>query len=131
MWRLGENLDVKYSLAARLVSRLSGAARRACVNMPESSLMPVRGADAVMASDGRTVETPAMEEDLAAGITAVMEKLKQMLHPEPLVSRGEALSAFFKGSRYHRRHGQRLTEFIAIFEEGLERLRQEGRAAGT
>ena len=88
--------------------------------------MPVRGADAIMAPDGRTVQTPAVEEDLAAGINAVMEKLKQSLHPEPLVSRGEALSALFKGSRYHRRHGQRMTELIAIFEEGLERLRQEG-----
>ena len=32
--------------------------------------MPVRGADAVMASDGTTVQTPAVEEDLAAGINA-------------------------------------------------------------
>ena len=51
LWRMGENLDVKYSVAARLVARLSGAARRACINMTEESLMPQRGRDAVEAVD--------------------------------------------------------------------------------
>ena len=52
LWRLGENLDVRYSVAARLVSRLSGAARRACINMPDASLMPRRGRAAVMDDEG-------------------------------------------------------------------------------
>ena len=38
MWRLGENLIVKYSLAAKLVSGLSGPARMTCMTMDADQL---------------------------------------------------------------------------------------------
>ena len=41
------------------------------------------------------------------------------------------MTDFFKGNRYQRRPGQRMTEFTAIFEEGLERLRREGMCVGA
>lgn len=118
IWTLSENLDVKFSMAARLISRSSGAARRCCINMPKSELMPVRGQDAEYDADG-VVVTAAADEDLEAGINNVMERLHTQLQPEPLISRGEALTAFFKGNTYYRRPGMRMTEFVALFEEGL------------
>jgi len=36
------------------------------------------------------------------------------------------MTSFFKGNRYYRRAGMHMTEFVALFEEGLERLRTEG-----
>ena len=58
IWQLGENLDVHYSLAARLIQRLSGAAERRGLSMPDMELMPFRPT--------RTEEGPP---DLARGIS--------------------------------------------------------------
>ena len=43
VWRLGENLNVKCSLAARLVSGLSGPARMTCMIMDADQLHPPPG----------------------------------------------------------------------------------------
>ena len=43
MWRLGENLNVKYSLAARLLSGMSGPARMTCMTMDADQLHPPPG----------------------------------------------------------------------------------------
>ena len=43
VWRLGENLNVKYSLTARLVSGLSGPARMTCMTMDADQLHPPPG----------------------------------------------------------------------------------------
>ena len=40
VWRLGENLNVKHSLAARLVSGLTGRARLTCMPMDAEQLHP-------------------------------------------------------------------------------------------
>ena len=40
VWRLGENENVKYSLAARLVSGLTGPARLTCMTMDAEQLHP-------------------------------------------------------------------------------------------
>ena len=40
VWLLGEKTDVEYSLAARLVQRLSGAARRAALTLTDEELPP-------------------------------------------------------------------------------------------
>ena len=125
IWALSENLDVRFSMAARLISRLTGAARRCTVNMSRVELMPIKGQEAQHDDDGVIVK-PAIPEDLEYGINNVMERLRSQLQPEPLISRGEAMTSFFKGNRYYRRAGMRMTEFVALFEEGLERLRTEG-----
>ena len=43
VWRLGENLNVRYSLAARLVFGLSGPSRMTCVTMDADQLHPPPG----------------------------------------------------------------------------------------
>ena len=53
VWRLGENLNVKYSLAARLVSGLSGPARMTCMTMDADQLHPPPGDGPVATADER------------------------------------------------------------------------------
>ena len=53
MWRLGENLNVKYSLAARLVTGLSGPARMTCVTMDADQLHPPPDDGPVATADER------------------------------------------------------------------------------
>ena len=53
VWRLGENLNVKYSLAARLVSGLSGPARLTCMTMDAEQLHPPHGEGPVGNTDER------------------------------------------------------------------------------
>ena len=55
VWRLGENLsvNVKYSLATRLVSGLSGLARMTCMTMDADQLHPPPGDGPVAAVDER------------------------------------------------------------------------------
>ena len=52
IWALGEKLDVEYSLAARLVSRLGGPARRAAMGLKDSDLMPLRPVIETHSEDG-------------------------------------------------------------------------------
>ena len=42
IWALGENLDVNYCVAARLIPHLSGAAYTIATTIPEADLMPRR-----------------------------------------------------------------------------------------
>ena len=53
VWRLGENLNVKYSLAARLVSGLSGPARMRCMTMDADQLHPPPGDGPAATADER------------------------------------------------------------------------------
>ena len=85
IWLLGTKLAVEYSLAARLVQKLSGPARRVGLAMKDEDLKPVCG------------ETP----DLRAGVDNLMKKLKQ-LAPQQDVRRGGQLKEFFKEEQYKR-----------------------------
>ena len=42
IWKLSINLDVKYSQAARLIGRLTGSAKRACMSLTDEDLLPQR-----------------------------------------------------------------------------------------
>ena len=87
VWRLGENLHVKYSLAARLVSGLSFPARLTCITMDADQLHPPPGDGPVATAD---------ERRNFAGLDNVMD----VLHSSPLVKKlparkNELLHAFF------------------------------------
>ena len=66
IWRMGENLDVKYCIAARLIQNLSGAARRAALQLKDEQLQ-------------------GTQEDRAAGIKAVLAHLNRVFSPDPLI----------------------------------------------
>ena len=53
VWRLGENSNVKYSLAARLVSGLSDSARMTCMTMDADQLHPPPGGGPLATADER------------------------------------------------------------------------------
>ena len=60
IWTLGQDLDVTYCLASRLIRNLSGAARRAALTVAEDDLL-------------------AIERNKKAGIQNVMAKLRETL----------------------------------------------------
>ena len=129
IWKLGENLDVTFSLAARLVGNLRGAARRVTISMPDAELAPEHGSARITRRDADGNEEVIHEEvvqNLAQGIDNVMEKLRTQLRPEPVVSKAESLAVFFKTQRYHRRSGCRMSEYVSVFDEGVTRLQNEG-----
>ena len=97
---MGENLDVKYCIAARLIQNLSGAARRAALQLTDEELK-------------------AKPDDPAAGIKAVLEHLRKVFSPDPLLRKAQTLSEFFGSRRYYRRQGQRMTDYVTTFDEGV------------
>ena len=108
IWTLGQDLDVKYCLAARLVRNLTGPARRAAFALPEAALM-------------------ATDENKKAGIENVMKKLKETFGDDSYVRKGESLEEFFgkvSDSRYRRQSGERLVDWITRWDEGVHKARQ-------
>ena len=118
IWTLGTNLDVGYCVAARLVSALRGSARRVGLSMADNDLEPDQGAEA---SEG----VPARPKNLKKGIQNLMARL-QTLAPADTKRRGGYMKEFFKDEKYRRRQGERIAEWISRWEEGVERLSQDG-----
>ena len=95
LWAMTEDLNVKYAIAARLVQNFTGAVRRACQGMTKaelSSLPPLHD----------EIGNLIMEGDPAAGIQNVLNRLKEKLGPQTTVRKGQSMSEFFRGKRYHR-----------------------------
>ena len=87
VWRLGEDLNVKYSLAARLVSGLSGPARMTCISMDADQLHPPPGDGLVATADERRI---------IAGLDNVMSVLQSSPCVKKLAAgNNELLHAFF------------------------------------
>ena len=104
---MGENLDVKYCIAARLIQNLSGAARRAALQLKDEQLQ-------------------GTAEDRAAGIKAVLAHLNRVFSPDPLIRKAQTLSEFFSSRKYYRRQGQRMTDFVTTFDEGVTQMAADG-----
>ena len=114
-----EDLNVKYAIAARLVQNLTGAARRACQGMTRDELSPL---PAVHDEIGNLIA----EGDPRAGIDNVLARLKDKLGPQTTVRKGQSMSEFFRGQRYHRAAAERVSDWLTRFDEGLNRLRKDG-----
>ena len=118
VWRLGENLNVKYSLAARLVSGLSRPARMACVTMDAEQLHPHPGNGPVATAD---------ERRNIAGLDNVMS----MLQTSPLVKKlparkNELLHAFFRDDSLARTKGEPIAIWLVRYNEQLDKLNRVG-----
>ena len=86
MRRLGENLNVKYSLAARLVYGLSGPAQMTCMTVDADQLHPPPGDGPVATAD---------ERRNVAGLDNVMNVLQSSPLVKKLPARkNELLHAF-------------------------------------
>ena len=119
LWAMTEDLNVRYAIAARLVQNLTGAARRACQGMTKAELSPLSPLH-------DEVGNLIMEGDPSAGITNVLNRLKEKLGPQTTVRKGQSLSEFFRSKRYHRANTERVSDWLTRFEEGLNRLRDDG-----
>ncbi|CAE8625872.1 unnamed protein product [Polarella glacialis] len=153
-WLLGDPLDVPYSIAARLVQKLSGPAKRIGNAMSDVELMPEppvaqalpaaqaraeatrvpdgegdfempdrpsaasRGAAAapmpVLPAQDTLVQTRAR---LTAGVTRLIAKLSA-LQPKAPVQKGLTMREFTGTTKYWRRPGERVTDFIPRWDEG-------------
>ena len=80
IWLLAEKVEgVEYSLAARLVQRLTGAARRAAMTLSDEDLM---GEDSgVPEALGDDEYQPAVKADPRAGVRRVLKRLEEALTP--------------------------------------------------
>ena len=118
IWLLAERTDtVSYSLAARMIQRLTGAARRVALSMPDEELKPDAGY-----KDGDK-EVPA---DHAAAVKRLLAKLEATLTPEQSVRRGATMQEFFSTRKFYRIFGERVTEFSVRFDEGINALKDDG-----
>ena len=118
VWRLGENLNVKYSVAARLVSGLSGPARMTCMTMDADQLHPPPG-------DGPVAT--AHQRRNVAGLDDVMNVLQSSPLVKKLPARkNELLHAFFRDDSLARTKGEAIAMWLVRYNEQLGRLNRVG-----
>jgi len=115
---LSTKVTVEYSLAARLVQRLRGAARRVGLQMTDVELSADAG---LIGLDGQ--EIPPGREHALAGVTRLTARLES-LAPAIATRRGGYMKSFFSQHEYRRRIGERMPAWIVRWEEGLEKLRR-------
>ena len=120
MWLMGENLNVQHVIAARLIAAMSGSARRACIKFTRDVLFPT--AQAV--EDDPNINS--RERCNERGVRNVMERLRTTLGVTEPERRGEAMTEFFGSNKYHRRAGERVSEWLLRFDVGLQRLKDDG-----
>ena len=120
VWLLAESTDnISYSLAARLIQRFTGAARRVALGMPDSELI----ADAAVAA---TETEPGIPGDATAGVRRLLGRLESALTPEVSVRRGASMADFFLSRKFSRRLGERMSEFAVRFDDGVNSLADDG-----
>ena len=129
IWLEGENLDVPYSLAARMVQKLTGTARNRADLIPLKELRPIRASpavEAVEASEGvEAVEAqPAIAADLTAGIRRLMAELESMPGIPKVVKAGNSRSWFY--DQLSRRRGEPMSAWLTRFRLGLQRCADDG-----
>ena len=125
LWTLSEDLNVNYSLAARLVKNMTGPARRACLTLTDEQLLPGAPVEEVHNADD-VITTPGRPADLRAGIDNVLRALDASLGDEAAVRKGTSMTDFFETHKYHRAPGERMAEWITRWDEAVARLQEDG-----
>ena len=87
--------------------------------------MSYPGSDEVRNQAGEMTEV-AVPPEFGRGIKNVMARLRDRLQPEPVSTRGQALAAFFQTKKYWRKAGMRMTDYVSVFDQGVDRMAQEG-----
>lgn len=67
----------------------------------------------------------AKRRRLTSGVRRLMEKL-QTLRPEGAVRKGMTMKEFFATRRYWRRTGERISDYLVRFDEGVNQLVEDG-----
>ena len=114
LYKAGENLEVNWSVAARLVGVLRGAARRVGLAMTDQELL----------STARNI-TDSLERKAdrnRRGIEALLTRLEAEHGQQRPQKKGESLEMFFASNTVQRKRGERITEYITRFEESIKTL---------
>ena len=138
IYKLGENLKVNCSVAARPVGGLSGPARKVCLSMTDEDLFPyatvypapVPPAAGQPAGDvpvppdgpGKVDYTPVNR----LGIENFVGRLQNNIVTQAPILKGERMTKFFEQHEYFRRGGERVSEYIIRWDESVERLEEAG-----
>ena len=112
--KTGENLEVKRSVAARMVGGAKGAARRVGLAMTDQELLPTAR------NIPDNVEREADRN--RRGIEALVARLETDLGQQRPQKIGESLEMFFATNKLQRNRGERVTNYITRFEEGIKTL---------
>jgi len=107
IWSLGVDTSVKSSLAARLVARLTGPARRAALSLKDDQLMPT-------------------DDDPKAGIKTLLDHLRTAVgQDEAPIRKGESMEEFFEQGKYRRKMGEQVSDWITRWDEGVRKMEED------
>ncbi|CAE8590783.1 unnamed protein product [Polarella glacialis] len=153
LWLASEDLDVKYCIAARVIHDLTGSARRCALRIPlrllkprrrpqqsaavqaaatlvpdtdGDALMPMQGPVRTETSDAGAASDDILNSDLAAGVKYLVEELRRSLQASRGVRKGQTMTEFFRDPKFHRQLGERVSDYIARFDETLALLKDSG-----
>ena len=138
IYKLGENLNVNRSVAARLVGGLSGPARKVGLSMMDEDLFPVASMIPPPAplAEGQAAGDPPVPPDgpgkidyTAAnrrGIENLVTRLQNKIVTQAPILKGDRMTKFFEQHEYFRRRGERISEYIIHWDESAERLEEAG-----
>jgi len=119
----GENLDVPFSVAARMVQKLSGTAKVVAELIP---LAELRARAAVPATvDGDGAETvPAVLADPRRGIDRLLEDLRNLPGVSEVQRHGDTRAWFYNKLQRHK--GEAIWAWCARFRKAIQQCRDEG-----
>ena len=122
MWLEGENLDAPYSLAARMLQKLTGTAKTRTQLIPLVELRPIRfqAAVAPVEASGSTLAVPGIPEipaDLQSGVRRLMTELESMPGTPETVKKGTARKWFYDSLQ--RRSGESIVNWMTRFRLAL------------
>ena len=127
----GENLEVSYSIAARMVQKLTGTARNRVDLIPLEELRPIRGSpatEAVVSDEELGIAAqpaaPAIAADWAAGIKRLMKELEAMPGIPIIAKKGATREWFYK--TLSRRPGEAMGAWLTRFRLALQRCADDG-----
>ena len=109
LYKTRANLEVNWSVAARL-----GAARRVGLAMTDQELLPT--------ARNITDNLERKADRNRRGIEALMTRLEAELGQQRPQKKGESLEMFFASNKLQRKRGERITDYITRFEEGIKTL---------
>ena len=138
IYKLGENLNVNRSVAARLVGGLSGPARKVGLSMTDGDLFPyatVYPAPATPAAGQPAGDVPVPPDGPGKvdytpvnrlGIENFVGRLQNKIVTQAPILKGGRMTKFFEQREYFRRRGERISEYTVRWDESVERLEEAG-----
>ena len=114
LYRTGENLEVNWSIAARLVGGLKGVAGRVGLAITDQELLP--SARNIPDNGERKADRNRR------GIEALMTRLETRLGQQRPQIKGESVETFSATNKLQRERGERVTDNSTRFEDGIKTL---------